>query len=87
MKQHTNRNKEVKVSDPYYYLHCLLDRESYYVDPIQHHSSAASHPNISATHNKVVYKASDVNKSKALGGCGNEDTSRMRKIQVSQVHY
>lgn len=57
-------------------------RERYHIDPVHHHPQAAKIPQVSAAHNRVIYRARDVEYAKILGRCRSGNSTRLRLVQV-----
>lgn len=63
-------------------------RESYLVEPIENHPTATEHAQTTASHhNRVIYKASDVEYDKHFSRCNSDTSLRLRAVQVSLDHY
>ncbi len=60
-------------------------RESYHIEPLHHHSLPAEEDaggGTAAGHNRVVYRAKDVEYDKVFSRCRSGDSSRLSWIQV-----
>lgn len=74
-------------------MHLLIHRESYHVDPLHHHPAAAIVQDSGAAmqagsgpegeaHNRVIYRASDVEYDKVFSQCHSGSSARLRSLQV-----